>query len=76
MERPTGALTDTARGSKRLFWLWVVVMALALAGLVLDDDRDWSSWLGVGQALLGGTMAVLHFRSWRILTSSDIARSS
>ena len=74
-DRPRGAMTDTARGSKRLFWVWVVVMALALAGLVLDDDRDWASWLGVGQALLGGTLAVLHLRSWRILSRSDSARS-
>jgi hypothetical protein len=75
-ERSKGAMTDTARGSERLFWLWVVVTVLALGGLVLDDDRDWSSWLGVGQALLGGTLAVLYLRSWRILSRSDGAPSS
>jgi uncharacterized membrane protein YgdD (TMEM256/DUF423 family) len=74
-ERPKGAMTDTARGSKRMFWLYVATAVLALAAFVLDDDRDWSSWLGIGLALLGGTLAVLYLRSWRIL-SKPSGRSS
>ena len=67
-------MTNTARGSKRLFWLYAVMTALSLLTVVLDDGRDWSSWLRFGLTLTWGTLAVLHLRSWRILSRQGSER--
>ena len=43
IERPKGAMTNTAPGSKRVFRLYVVMTALSLIASVLDDNWDWAS---------------------------------
>ena len=68
-------MTHTARASQRSFWLYVALTALSLTATVLDDDRDWSTWLHVVLTLVRGTMAVRFLRSWRILSRQGGERS-
>ena len=72
IERPKGAMTSTVLGSKRMFWLYVVLTALSLIASILDRSWDWASWLRIGLTLFWGTGAVLYFRSWRILSRQDL----
>jgi len=65
--RPKGALTDTARQSKRAFVLNAAAAALSLTLLIAADQRDWTYWLRLALTLLWATLAVFNLRSWQIL---------
>lgn len=65
--RPKGALTDTARQSKRAFVLNAAATALSFALLIVADQREWIYWLRLALTLLWATLAVFNLRSWRIL---------
>ena len=43
IERPKGAMTSSALGSKRMFWLYAVITALSLIASILDRSWDWAS---------------------------------
>ena len=64
-------MTKTARGSKRQFWLNVVLTALSLTTVILDDGWDWSRWVRIGLTLVWGTQAMLYLRSWRIISRQE-----
>ena len=69
--RPKGALTYTARQSRRSFVLNVALAAFSFILLIAADDVDWTYWVRIAVTLLWATLAVLYFRSWRILLRRD-----
>lgn len=69
--RPKGALTETASQSKRNFMINLALTALSLVLLILADDRVWIYWLRAAVTITWATLAVLYFRSWRILRRPD-----
>lgn len=65
---PKGAMTSTARQSRRLAWGWTVlgIGRLGLSGwdAATGESLDWGNLvLGVATVVFGG----LYFRSYRIL---------
>ena len=73
--RPKGALTNTARQSKRAFVLNAAAAALSFVLLLFADQRDWTYWLRLALTLLWATLAVFDLRSWRILERHELRSS-
>jgi hypothetical protein len=65
--RPKGALTQTARQSKRASARDAVAAALSFALLIGAGHRDWRFWVLLALTLYWAILAVLNLRSWRIL---------
>jgi len=57
--RPKGALTDTARQSKRSFVLNIVLAAFSFVLLIAADDVDWTYWVYSRPTPLGDTRSAL-----------------
>lgn len=71
-EVPRAQIIGKSHGTvQRLFWVYVVIAALGLISVIVDDDRDWSSWLGVGRDTALGAVSALYLRSWRTTRRAD-----
>lgn len=67
-DRPKGAMTGTARGSKWFAWCYAV-LALVSGWVYLADE--WGDWVRLLITVTWIVMAVVYYRSWKILKRSE-----